>query len=626
MILSDNEIALLCEGERPMIAPFEPKQVSLNEQGARLLSYGVSSYGYDAQLAEQFQIFSNQDATLIDPKRLDTNSLKDAKIHVDAETGEKYVILPPHSYGLSYTKQYLRIPNDVLVICLGKSTYARCFTGDTRIALADGTNPTFLEAINRVKAGEKLFGYSVDNELNIVITELVAPRKIGNEKIFEVELDSGDIIRCTEDHKFITRDGLEIEAKDLHEGDSLFPFYRRETPKGYLQIAQPESWTFDFAHKLADEWNIRHGVYQKDQTKAERHHLDHNKLNNTPSNIQPMTHREHTAYHNGLKSASSEYRKKLSIAQKNSWEKNSKNEEWLSARLSHLRDMTNSWQFDPALDESRRRHAESIKKYLKTAKGLREIEIRRQALRALHRTKKFQEIQQERLKKLWENGEFKQAMAELARNLKIRKDITEETVRSALESEGSIRGAAKKLECDRTTFRRFAGTIAEFKDKWEASKVTAEQFYEAMCKYGSQTKAALALGISRSHAKRHFAEATAKFYGAAVNENHKVIAVRETDTFEDVYCLTASEFGNFALDAGVFVLNCGIHTNVTPLEPGWCGNVVIEISNSTSLPVKIYLDEGIAQFVFLRGKACRTSYADRNGKYQGQEGITLARV
>lgn len=170
MILSDNEIGLLCEGEQPMISPFLASQISANNHGARLLSYGVSSYGYDVQLAEQFQIFSNQDATLIDPKRLDPQSLKDAKIHLDPVTQEKYAILPPHSYGLSYTKQYLRIPNDVLVICLGKSTYARCFTGDTRIALADGTNPTFLEAINRVKAGEKLFGYSVDNELNIVIT------------------------------------------------------------------------------------------------------------------------------------------------------------------------------------------------------------------------------------------------------------------------------------------------------------------------------------------------------------------------------------------------------------------------------------------------------------------------
>lgn len=126
MILSDNEIGLLCEGEQPMISPFLASQISANNHGARLLSYGVSSYGYDVQLAEQFQIFSNQDATLIDPKRLDPQSLKDAKIHLDPETQEKYAILPPHSYGLSYTKQYLRIPNDVLVICLGKSTYARC--------------------------------------------------------------------------------------------------------------------------------------------------------------------------------------------------------------------------------------------------------------------------------------------------------------------------------------------------------------------------------------------------------------------------------------------------------------------------------------------------------------------
>lgn len=113
MILSDNEIALLCEGERPMIAPFEPKQVSLNEQGARLLSYGVSSYGYDAQLAEQFQIFSNQDATLIDPKRLDTNSLKDAKIHVDAETGDWVIEVTEGVYlvldDVTYRKLYLDV-------------------------------------------------------------------------------------------------------------------------------------------------------------------------------------------------------------------------------------------------------------------------------------------------------------------------------------------------------------------------------------------------------------------------------------------------------------------------------------------------------------------------------------
>ncbi|NNM87247.1 MAG: dCTP deaminase [Phycisphaerae bacterium] len=72
---------------------------------------------------------------------------------------------------------------------------------------------------------------------------------------------------------------------------------------------------------------------------------------------------------------------------------------------------------------------------------------------------------------------------------------------------------------------------------------------------------------------------------------------------------------------------CGIIVNVTPLEPEWKGRITIEISNTTPLPAKIYANEGIAQIIFLRGeKTCRTSYADKSGKYQDQPGLTLPRV
>lgn len=71
----------------------------------------------------------------------------------------------------------------------------------------------------------------------------------------------------------------------------------------------------------------------------------------------------------------------------------------------------------------------------------------------------------------------------------------------------------------------------------------------------------------------------------------------------------------------------GAIVNVTPLEPGWHGYVVIEISNSASLPLRIYLEEGISQFLFIRGdQPCETSYSDRGGKYQGQSGVTLPKV
>ena len=74
----------------------------------------------------------------------------------------------------------------------------------------------------------------------------------------------------------------------------------------------------------------------------------------------------------------------------------------------------------------------------------------------------------------------------------------------------------------------------------------------------------------------------------------------------------------------VHVRRCGIIVNVTPLEPEWRGRVTIEISNTTPLPAKIYAGEGIAQILFIRTEAvCKTSYADKKGKYQDQKGLTL---
>ena len=72
---------------------------------------------------------------------------------------------------------------------------------------------------------------------------------------------------------------------------------------------------------------------------------------------------------------------------------------------------------------------------------------------------------------------------------------------------------------------------------------------------------------------------------------------------------------------------CGIIVNVTPLEPGWEGQVTLEFSNTTPLPAKIYANEGVAQFIFLKGNETpSTTYADRNGKYMGQRGVTLPKV
>ena len=104
--------------ESEMINPFEPDQVRKNKDNNKLISYGLSSYGYDVRCSEKFKIFTNINSATVDPKNFDPDSF------VDFEGPE--CIIPPNSFALASTIEYFKIPRNVLTVCLGKSTYARC--------------------------------------------------------------------------------------------------------------------------------------------------------------------------------------------------------------------------------------------------------------------------------------------------------------------------------------------------------------------------------------------------------------------------------------------------------------------------------------------------------------------
>jgi deoxycytidine triphosphate deaminase len=393
--------------ERKMIEPFEANQVR-QVDGNRVISFGTSSYGYDVRCAPEFKVFTNINSAIVDPKKFVESSFVDMAGDV--------CIIPPNSFALARTVEYFRIPRNVLTICLGKSTYARCFSGDTRVALVDGSAPTLEDMARRWERDELFFGYSIGPHGRVIVTLLDAPRLIGRDSLMEIVLDNGEAIRATPDHEFLLRDGLTVPAHELRPGQSLMPLYR-DLIRGYEEVYQPFNGHLVATHRLADEWNLRHGVYD-DAAGTHRHHIDFNRRNNRPTNITR----------------------------------------------------------------------------------------------------------------------------------------------------------------DRSVLRRFPDAIAQFK------------------------------GV---HAPR----------------NHKVVLVREVAGDHDVYCLTVPEAGNFALEAGVFVRNCGIIVNVTPLEPEWEGHVTLEFSNTTTLPAKIYANEGVAQMIFFESdEVCETSYADRGGKYQGQKGVTLPRA
>src|SRR4030066_378504 len=115
-IKSDKWIRRMAE-QHGMIEPYEPGQVK-EVNGKRIVSYGTSSYGYDIRCSDEFKLFTNINSTIVDPKNFDPASFVDVKSDV--------CIIPPNPFALTRTVQYFRIPRNVLTICLGKSTYARC--------------------------------------------------------------------------------------------------------------------------------------------------------------------------------------------------------------------------------------------------------------------------------------------------------------------------------------------------------------------------------------------------------------------------------------------------------------------------------------------------------------------
>ena len=115
-IKSDRWIKKMAN-EQQMISPFESAQVK-KANGERIVSYGTSSYGYDVRCSDEFKIFTNLESVIVDPKKFDESSFVNKTSDV--------CVIPPNSFALARTVEFFKIPRNILTVCLGKSTYARC--------------------------------------------------------------------------------------------------------------------------------------------------------------------------------------------------------------------------------------------------------------------------------------------------------------------------------------------------------------------------------------------------------------------------------------------------------------------------------------------------------------------
>jgi DNA gyrase/topoisomerase IV subunit A/intein/homing endonuclease len=294
-----------------------------------------------------------------------------------------------------------------------------CFTKDTKVKLTDGRNITFGNLVKERKKGKKHWTFSFNHkEKKIEIAEIENPRITRKEaSLVEVELDNGKKIKCTPDHRFMLRNGKYKEAQYLQKGESLMPLYiikddgkDNKNLKGYTKVFQPMESEWNFVHFLADKRNLEEGVYEKKRGRV-RHHIDFDKNNNNPENIQRMHWEEHWKLHSNLilwrHQNDSEYVKKIAAGRRKFIENNPQliserasrrnrkmweNPEYRNAQILRLKRM---WENKEYKEFMRKKSSDNLKQ--------------------LWQDSKFQRLmsncKSEEMKKRWQDPEYRKEMA-----------------------------------------------------------------------------------------------------------------------------------------------------------------------------------------------------------------------
>ena len=431
-----------------------------------------------------------------------------------------------------------------------------CFSGDTKVALLDGRSLTFKELIGEYGKGKENFCYTIKNDGTMGIAKIENPRLTKKDvEVIKIILDNSEEIVCTPDHKFMLRDGTYKEAKELTKEDSLMPLHKRFSKiggrikiEGYEMVWDPKHmWIF--THKLADEYNLLSGVYDKAQGDY-KHHIDFHKLNNNPNNIIRMFGKEHLLLHTEHLDKTlhrEDIKEKARQAHQNP-EYKKKISEW--ANLPEINNMFS--------DRAKKQwQNEEYKKFM-TQKFI-EFYNSNEDYR-----KKNSQILNEQQKKYWQSPANREKAAEKVRKFFVEnpdaKEYLSHIAKEQWKDEALIIWRRQKTreqwtpefrERRKETYNKtyYEKTIKLMKLALE-KEGSLDNFDNIRVKDNDKTILSM-----KTFCQRFFNNNQEIMFEAVRNYNHKIRRIEFLSEKIDVYDLEVPETHNFALASGVFVHN-----------------------------------------------------------------------
>ncbi len=432
-----------------------------------------------------------------------------------------------------------------------------CFSGDTKVALADGRDLSFRELAEEARQGKEHFCYTVLPDGTLGIERVLHPRKTRtNAEVLDVLLDNDEQITCTPDHLFMLRDGHYRRADELRPGDSLMPLYRqlsrigqRITIEGYELAWDPSRARWIFTHLLADAHNLRHGVYAE-RAGAHRHHLDFNKRNNNPTNVRRLTSEEHLETHRQQATKTlgrSDVLEKLrTLRQSDSYRAHIRQTMLKPAMREILRQRARrQWQ-DPTYKQFM---AEKFLEFYRRSPEYRERSRQRlvEAQQAHWGQKANRAKQAERTKAFYQkHPHARERLAQTAsaqwEDPGLRRWRSEQTQRQWTETFRAQRRQAYDQTYLRHSLRFLADVIQQQGDAQAYERLRRAKRNNNLLKF-------------ETLCRRFFGGNAQSAIEAAARHNHRVVAVRARAERVDVYDLEVPGTHNFALASGVFVHN-----------------------------------------------------------------------